>query len=622
MPEHLEYSIVKSKTFFSLPMHSIFYKLLFALISISLSFICNGQTTLPENLQWQTNNSDPLLGSENAKRGGRFSSFLLSYPLTFRTVGPDSNSSFRGAILENQLGLTTYHPLTGNIIPQLATHWAYDDDGRTVYYRLNPKARWSDGEPVTADDYVFGLEFMRSKAIVAPWYNNHYSQEIEQLVKYDDYTISITGHSVKPPKDLHYYYGVPPKPKHFHVLDDDWVKAYNWRIEPNTGPYQIERFKTGKFIEFKRKKDWWANDERYFKRRYNPDIIRFQVIRDIDVAYNYFEKGYLDSYGLILPKLWENKTKREIFTRGLAHKVTFYTNTFQPSSGIYLNQAKTMLANADVRYGIAHALNFDKVINTILRGDYARLNTISDGFGIYTDSTIKARTFDLQKANEYFDRAGYKTWGPDGVRVNKDNQRLSMTISYGRDIHSDRLIILKEDAKKAGLEIKLKLMEPSAFYKHVIEKKHEAAWLGLVGGFRPQYWGMFHSVNANKPQTNNITNTNSPELDSYIDAYRQGTTEATRVEYAHKIQRFIHDEGAFIPRTYVPFIRSGFWRWLQLPDFINGQHAEDVFAPFGEYGGFFWIDETLKKETLEARKSGRRNFEPQHIIESRYRNKN
>lgn len=600
--------------------NNTFTQLFFCLLVISTSSTSFGKNLLPDQLEWQTNNSDPLLGSKKSKRGGRFSSYLLSYPLTFRVVGPDSNSSFRSAILDNQLSLTTYHPLTDNIIPQLATHWAYDEDGRTVYYRLNPKARWSDGEPLTADDYIFGLSFMRSKSIVAPWYNNHYSQEIEKVVKYDDYTIAITGRSVKPQKDLHYYYGIPPRPKHFHVLDDDWVRAYNWRIEPNTGPYQIDRFKTGKFIEFKRKDDWWANDERYFKHRYNPDIIRFQVIRDIDIAYNYFEKGYLDSYSLILPKLWENKTKREVFARGLTHKVTFYTDTFRPSSGIYLNQAKTIFTNSNVRHGIAHALNFNKIINTILRGDYARLNTISDGFGSYSNKTIKARTFDLDKANNYFNKAGYTTWGPDGVRVNENNRRLSITISYGRDIHSDRLIILKEDAKKAGLEIKLKLMEPSAFYKHVIEKKHEAAWLGLVGGFRPQYWGMFHSVNSNKPQTNNLTNTNSPELDGYIDAYRQGTTEPIRVEYAHKIQQYIHDEGAFIPRTYVPFIRSGFWRWLQLPEFINGHHAEDIFAPFGDNGGFFWIDESMKKETLAARKSGKQTFESKHIIETRYRN--
>ncbi|MBX2808526.1 MAG: extracellular solute-binding protein [Cellvibrionaceae bacterium] len=592
-------------------------RVLFVLLSLCHSLL--QAQTLPADLQWETNTEDPALGSPQAQPGGRFSLSLASYPLTFRTVGPDSNSSFRSALLDNNLAPVAYHPLTDNIIPQLATHWAYGDDGRTVFYKLNPKARWSDGEPVTADDYVFARAFMRSEHIVAPWYNNYYSQELEAVTKYDDFTISITGASVKPKKDLHYYYGLSPRPKHFHVLDKDWVRAYNWRIEPNTGPYQISRFKAGKFVEFERKRDWWANDEPYFKQRYNVATVRYQVIRDINIAFKYFEKGYLDSFGLTLPSFWVNKTQGDVFKRGLVNTLTFYTDTFQPSAGIYLNQAHPLFADKNIRYGIAHALNFDKVIKTVLNNDYARLNTITEGFGVYSDTTLKARAFDLEKANDYFDRAGYTQRGADGIRLDAAGRRLSFTLSYGRDYHGDRLIVLKEEAKKVGLEMKLAYLESSAFYKHVIEKKHQAVWMAWSGGFRPQYWGQFHSVNAGKPQTNNITYTHSKVLDGYIEAYRQGTDEQLRVEFAHKIQRFIHEEGSVIPRTYVPFIREGFWRWLQLPEFINGPHAQSLFAPFGDNGGFFWIDENIKQATLAAKDNDKQGFERVDSIDTRYR---
>ena len=53
-------------------------------------------------------------------------------------VGPDSNSSFRSAILGNQLSLIGIHPNTENIIPEIATHWAYGTDKKTMYFKLNP----------------------------------------------------------------------------------------------------------------------------------------------------------------------------------------------------------------------------------------------------------------------------------------------------------------------------------------------------------------------------------------------------------------------------------------------------------------------------------------------------
>ena len=107
---------------------------------------------LPEGIEWLTNNTDPVYASAAAEKGGMFRDALMNFPLTFRTVGPDSNlaSGFRSAVSGNQYSLIGIHPNTLNIIPELATHWAYGKDKKTMYFKLNKKARWSDGHPVTA----------------------------------------------------------------------------------------------------------------------------------------------------------------------------------------------------------------------------------------------------------------------------------------------------------------------------------------------------------------------------------------------------------------------------------------------------------------------------------------
>ena len=104
---------------------------------------------LPENLVWVTNDEDPTFAAPEAKRGGTFRSSISSFPLTLRRVGPDSNGAFAGFLRYNQMGLVQWHPNTRHPIPSLASHWAFDADGKTVYYRIDKDARWSDGVPVT-----------------------------------------------------------------------------------------------------------------------------------------------------------------------------------------------------------------------------------------------------------------------------------------------------------------------------------------------------------------------------------------------------------------------------------------------------------------------------------------
>jgi len=237
---------------------------------------------LPDNIKWLTNESDPVFSSEKAQKGGIFHSGLTSFPMTFRVVGPDSNGSFRSAILDNQLSLINIHPNTNNIIPELATHWAFGNDKKTMYFKLDKDAGWSDGKPVTAWDYAYALEFMRSEHIIAPWYNDYYTKEIKAVIVYDDYTIGVK--STKAVPDLHLKLGISPIPKHyFGTLDQTFVQTYNWEIVPNTGAYQISDFKKGKFIKFKRKNQWWAKNKKFLKNRFNVDYVVFDVNRDVNL---------------------------------------------------------------------------------------------------------------------------------------------------------------------------------------------------------------------------------------------------------------------------------------------------------------------------------------------------
>ena len=555
-------------------------------------------TAPPDNIQWLTNDADPVFASDEAKRGGTFHTSLMSFPPTFRTVGPDSNSSFRSAILGNQLSLIGLHPDTLNIIPELATHWAFDPDKKTMYFKLNPDARWSDGVPVTADDFAFTLEFMRSKHIIAPWYNDYYTQEIDRVIVYDDHTLAVV--STKAVPDLHLKLGISPTPRHYYkTLDQDFVRKYNWEVVPNTGAYQISDFKKGKYVMFKRKQDWWGDRLRYFKHRFNVDRVKFTVVRDFNVLWEYFKKARVDTFAMNFPQYWHIRSKIPEIEKGYIERIWFFNDTQQSAMGLWLNQDREIFKDPRLRYAFAHAMNVEKVIEQVLRNDYFRLENGFVGYGPYSNTEIRARRFDLQKVDEYMKSAGWQR-GPDGIWT-RDGRRFSVEVTYSVEEHTPRLVVLKEEAKKAGIELRLQRLDPSAAYKMVMEKKHDVAWMGWSTSLRPQYWEHFHSINAHKPQTNNITNTDDPELDRLIDAYRNSLEEKERIDLSRRIQARVHELGPFVPTFMVPYVRQAYWRWWRLPTPPGTKVSGDLFDPFDSAtGGLFWFDEARQAETRQA----------------------
>lgn len=571
---------------------------------------------LPDNIHWLTNESDPVYASKNAKKGGVFHQALLTFPLTFRTVGPDSNTSFRSAILGNQLSLIGLHPNTENILPELATHWAYGTDKKTMYFKLDKDARWSDGTPVTAWDYVYTLEFMRSEHIIAPWYNDYYTRELEKVIVYDEYTIGVK--STKAVPDLYMTVGISPTPRHFFkTLNKDFVQTYNWKVVPNTGPYQISKFKKGKYITFKRKTDWWAKDKKYFKNRFNVDSVKFEVIRDFNLQWAYFKKGQIDTFGLTLPKFWHQKSKHKLFEKGYIRKIWFFNDQSRSAQGLWLNLKKDIFKDKQVRYAFAHAMNVQKVIEKVLRNDYFRLAHAVYGYGRYTDYSIKPRIYDIKKVEELMTTAGWNR-GADGI-WEKGNQRFSVKVTYHFEEHTPRLSVLKEEAIKAGVEIILEKLDRSAAYKKVMEKKHDVGWLGWSTGMRPVYWQFWHSDNANQPQTNNITNLADPEMDKLIDQYRNSLDTEERIQLSLTLQRMVHDHGVFVPTFMVPYVRQGFWRWIELPEFHGTRWTDDLFDPFSSStGGLFWIDLDKKEETLSAMKKGE-TFDATDIVDKQFK---
>ena len=118
---------------------------------------------------WETNTNFDLIGDPNAVRGGMYREYITDFPGTLRMAGPEHNTAtnytIAPMIYESLLHL---HPTTLEFTPGLATHWQISPDKMTYRFRLNPNARWSDGQPVVADDIVATWNLFVDKGLQDP----------------------------------------------------------------------------------------------------------------------------------------------------------------------------------------------------------------------------------------------------------------------------------------------------------------------------------------------------------------------------------------------------------------------------------------------------------------------
>jgi microcin C transport system substrate-binding protein len=565
---------------------------------------------LPKDLVWQDGHDEKPFADPRAIRGGTITNFMMTWPPTLRFVGPDANHSMRDVFLDNnKQTLTAIHPVTRNNIPDLATAWAVSKDQRTVYFRLDPDARYSDGTPVLADDYFYTFYFNLSPHINDPWYNNFYSEKFSNITKYDDYTISITLTEAKP--DPVYFTSLSPTPAHFYrVLDDKFLEKFQWKFEPTTGPWDLkpENMVQGSSITMTRVKHWWADGKKFYEHRYNPDKLRYILIRDMPIACESFKKGDLDMLNLTNSEYWYDRTENcEAVKKGWIERTVFYNDVPQSTIGFYLNRANPLLADKRIRQGIHYACNWQRVIDYYFHGDYRRLMGDVDGYGDFDSPTVRPRGYDVAKARALFAEAGFNKAGTDGVLVNDKGQRLSFAVTMPQaGPREQQAAILKEEALKAGVELNLDVQDPTTAYKKVMNKQHEISFSGwAVGGLYPRFWENYHSINAYGKDgkvlsgTNNITSTAEPALDAMIDQYEKSTNLDEMKDLAHKIEVYLYDEASFVPGCAMPFYRYGYWGWIKFPEGFDVPLSSEP-----DNYGLYWIDPAAKQRILEAKKKG------------------
>jgi len=569
---------------------------------------------VPDDLEWEDGMDQPEIGDPRAVKGGVFRSYISFFPPTIRPFGDSANHGFRGSLYDYiDIPLVEMHPHTMEPIPGVAHQWAVSPDGRTLYCRIDPEATYSDGVPVRSIDYLVNVYIMVSDNIVNPFYKQYLREEVAQFATYDERTLSI---SIPEPKLFapSIAGSMTPAPPHFYEeYGPDYNERYQWRFPPTTGAYVVldEDIVKGASITQTRVKDWWARDRKYYRYRFNPDKIVHQVVRDDAKAFELFRAGEHDTFLITNPEYWYQKSEIPPVHQGYIERATFYTQYPRIPRGIYMNVIKPPLDNRDVRIGIQHSMNWQKLIDVMFRGDYDRLNAFNDGYILFSDPDIRPRNYSVRLAREHFAKAGYDREGPDGILRNAAGQRLSVSVSYPALPLPDRILsFLREEARHCGFEMRLDGGEATVNYLKTMQKQHEMVFTGWLIRLQPDFYQYFHSVNAfddkgnPRPNTNNFNSWARADTDRLSMRHRSARTVEEMRDAHQELQRIIHDEAIFNPSFSVDFMRIGSWRWVRWPESETTTFAPPfVYDPHESF--VFWIDEEMKEETLAARRAGK-----------------
>ncbi len=334
------------------------------------------------------------------------------------------------------------------------------EDRLSMTYYIYKQARFSDGHPLTADDFVFSFNLIQDPEY-HPFYKEYF-KDIKSIEKIDTHTVRyhfavynqelslITGEILIFPKHV---YGI--KDKLFGTNFDDIAIA--------SGPYTVEKYKYGKYITFKRDPNWWGKNIPINRGRYNFDRITYKIYLDPVAQREAFKGGEFDM------KLVSSSRDWALDYRGDFVKKRYYLREEIPHTrvagmqGFAMNMRNKIFQSRKARAAIAMTFDFEWSNKNLFYGQYIRNECYFDNNpemkaqglpqGEVKALLVKLRkkyknhvpktaitkpvrapgqgqsaAKNIQTANALLDSAGWKI-GSDGVRT-RGKQRLQFATSY------------------------------------------------------------------------------------------------------------------------------------------------------------------------------------------------
>lgn len=478
----------------------------------------------------------------NAPKGGTVNYNLLAEP---PTIHPIASTDYYSDVIKSMIfdSMVTRDLNSYEFKPRLAEKWEISKDKKVFIFHLRKNLTFHDGKPITAEDVKFSFD-----AIFEPKYKaahmRPYYEGIEKVEVIDPYTVKATA------KDTYFLNfnviaGMTIIPK--HIYSDIDASAKMTRTAIGSGPYKIDKFEKGQRIVLKRFDKWYGFTADDQKGIYNFDTINYRFIKEENVLIESVKKGDIDLMDFRYPDVYIQKTQGAPFGQ------TVFKNQVENSSPkmyfyIGFNFRKDLFKDKNVRLALSHLMNREEM-NKKFRYDMSLLATgptyvQSD----YANPDVKPILFDPKKAQELLAKAGWKDSDKDGIldkTVNGKKVDFKFSLIHAAKDREKYMTSYKEDLKKVGIEMEIKLLEWNSFLKVVDEGNFDALSMGWSAGVEWDPKQIWHSSNAIPGGSNFIAYKNT-EVDKLIDKARNEVDRNKRITMLRKVYKMIADDVPYI----------------------------------------------------------------------------
>ncbi len=561
---------------------------------------------IAEDLGYSTYEMKPeeqiFFGDPRAKKGGLFRHITTRFPATMRTEGQNANYVENSTIATLCYeGLISTHPVTLEFIPALASHWKISDDKLKFWFRINPDARWSDGREVVAADVVATWDLHMDETILSPSDQLVFGK-FERPVVEGKYIVSVVAKELSW-RNFLYFGGMSILPSYYlnQIDGTDYLKEYQFKMLPGTGPYEIheEDIINQESFTLTRRPDYWGKDDPMAKYTANFDKIKFIVVKDnLSLIFEKFKKGEGDFYTVSAAREWVEETDFESVQKGWVQKHKIYSEKPAGTSGYAFNMRKWPFNDKRVRMAFTYLYNREKMNEEMYYSEYSMMNSLYSG-SVYENPNNEKVVYSPEKAVKLLKEAGYTKRNEEGWLVNEDGRvlRFELAIQKGLDY---MVTPVQQMMKEYGIDMQIKYIDGNANWKNLMERNftlYMQAWNGLVF---PNPETSLKSSLADENNTNNISGFKNDRVDELLVEYDVTFDQARRVEIIREIDGIysdVHPAAWGIARNYQ---RVLFWDKFGYPEYMVGRYTGDYRTVFTHW----WFEPEKEKALKEAMANG------------------
>ena len=430
-------------------------------------------------------------------------------------------------------------PNTFEYIPRLASSWKISDDQLTIDFDLRKGVTFSDGEPLTADDVIFTMDWIRNDQVEAPRART-YLDKLDKVVKTGDYSVRFI---FKEPyfKSFETASGTQVMSKKFYSKFSP--KEYNEStgLLFGSGPYRMAdptswRPEPGKPIEVVRNERYWGPP---------PAAKRmiWKVIENPSARVTAFRNGETDVYSNVPPEQYDSMNADPSVASHTQHFALKIVNAGYRYIGWteVLNGKPTRFTDKRVRKAMTLLINREAICKDIMKG-YAFVNSGSfSTMSPQSDPSVQPLPVDVSQAMQLLFDAGYKKSGD--TLVGPDGQPFRFKLTYGSaSLIAPRIAsYVKDNLARAGIIVEQDPEEWSVMLKRVKDKQLEAYIMGWTGGIEEDCHQIFHT-DAISGTGDNCVSYSNKELDKLIDQARITVKDELRMPIWHQVHRIIAED--------------------------------------------------------------------------------